>query len=109
MDHDKPPEDETPATRNRGEDLPASPGTSQSVRAVNLVPAATRRANFWLLIALVVFAVAFTIIIFLWMRGVVRANGGIVDPQRRTSLFVPSRQPVPAADFVLPTAVPCFT
>ncbi len=70
---------------------------------------ATRRANFWLFIALIVFAVAFTIAIFLWMRGVVRTNGGIVDPQRKTSLLVPGRKPASVADFVLPTTAPCFT
>ena len=74
------------------------------------LPPSTRRANFWLFAALVVFAVVFAVLIFVWMRGVVRANGGIVDPQpRKTSLYIPSRAPVSGVDFVLPTAAPCLT
>ena len=75
-----------------------------------VVSPATRRANFWLFIALVVFAIAFTIVIFLWMRGVVKANGGIADPQRRTtSLSIPSRKPAAKFVFALLTSAPCFT
>ncbi len=61
------------------------------------LPPATRRANLWLFLALIVFAIALAITVFLWMRGVVKANGGIVDPQKNASLFA------------LPTAAPCLT
>ncbi len=72
---------------------------------MNPLPPATRRANRWLFIALVIFAVALAVVCFVWMRGVVKANGGIVDPQRST--FSPpfrSREPVVRADFALPSS-----
>ena len=73
------------------------------------LPPSTRRANRWLFAALIVFAIALTIVVFLWMQRVVRANGGIADPQRKpTSLYIPNRKPAVRADFVLPIAVPCF-
>ena len=76
---------------------------------MNTTPAATRRANRWLLTALVVFAVALAVTCFLWMRVVVRNNGGIVDPQPsgKTSMF--QSTPPPVTDFALPTALPCLT
>ncbi len=84
--------------------------TAQGDLEPMIVSRATRRANLWLFIALVVFAIAFTIVIFLWMRGVVKANGGIADPQRRTtSLTIPSRKPTGAAVFALPSLAPCLT
>lgn len=49
------------------------------------IPPATRRANRWLFTALIIFAVTLAIVCLLWMRGVVRNNGGIVDPQPRTT------------------------
>ena len=74
------------------------------------LPPATRRANFWLFVALIVFAVALAVVVFLWMQGVVRANGGIADPQgKKASLYIPSREPAARTDFVLPSAAPCFT
>ena len=73
------------------------------------LPPSTRRANFWLFVTLVVFAIALAIVVFVWMRGVVRANGGIADPQRKTTLFVPGRELALRAAFVLPTAALCFT
>ena len=72
----------------------------------------TRRANRWLFAALVIFAVALSVVCFLWMRGVVRANGGVADPQRpKTSLRNDplDREPTARVDFVLPIATPCFT
>ena len=72
-------------------------------------PLSTRRANFWLFVGLIVFAIALAIIVFVWMRGVVRANGGIADPQRRTSLSVPGREPAFEVAFALPNASPYFT
>ncbi len=54
------------------------------------LPPSTRRANRWLFAALVIFSIALTVLIFLWMQRVVRANGGIADPQRRTSLRIPA-------------------
>ncbi len=74
---------------------------------MNPLPPATRRANRWLFAALIVFALALAVACFLWMRGVVRANGGIVDPQPRRTSF--QREPLPPADFVLRTAPPCLT
>lgn len=74
---------------------------------MNTLPPATRRANRWLFVALIVFAIALAVACFLWMRVVVRSNGGIVDPQPRTTSF--QRLPAPRADFVLPTALPCLT
>lgn len=77
---------------------------------MNPLPPSTRRANRWLFAALILFAVALSIVVFLWMQRVVRANGGIADPQRkRTSLFIPNRGPAVLADFVLPIAAPCLT
>lgn len=70
------------------------------------IPPATRRANRWLFTALVIFAVAFAVACFLWMRVVVRANGGVVDPQPRSTSF--QSAPAPQSDFVLPTAFLCF-
>ena len=68
---------------------------------------ATRRANLWLLAALVIFAVALAVACFLWMRVVVRANGGVVDPQPRSTSY---QSPlVPRADFALPTVTLCLT
>ncbi len=73
------------------------------------LPPATRRANRWLFAALVVFAVALAVVCFLWMRGVVRNNGGIVDPQPRATSFFQQRDQANQADFVLLTAPPCLT
>ena len=68
----------------------------------------TRRANRLMLGALMVFAVTLAVVCFLWMRGVVRNDGGIADPQpRKTSMF--QRVPAPAGDFALPTAPLCLT
>ena len=72
------------------------------------IPPATRRANRWLFTALVVFAIALAVVCFLWMRVVVRNNGGVVDPQPRTTTFQ-QRIPAARADFVLPTALLCLT
>ena len=75
---------------------------------MNPLPPDTRRANRLLLVALMVFAVTLAVVCFLWMRGVVRNDGGIADPQpRKTSMF--QRMPAPAGDFALPTAPPCLT
>lgn len=74
---------------------------------MNTVPPATRRANRWLFAALVLFAIALAVVCFLWMRGVVRSNGGVVDPQPRTTSF--QRTSAPQADFILPTNPPCLT
>lgn len=57
---------------------------------MNPLPPATRNANRWLLAALVIFAIALAVTCFLWMRVVVRNNGGIVDPQPRATSFVPA-------------------
>ena len=73
------------------------------------LPPSTRRANFWLFVVLVVFAIALSIVVFVWMRGVVRANGGIADPQRKTTLFIPRREPASRAAFALPNAALCLT
>ena len=48
---------------------------------MTLAPA-TRRANRWLLAALILFAVGLCLAVLLWMRVTVRAKGGIVDPQQ---------------------------
>ena len=45
------------------------------------LPPATRRANRWLLLGLILFAVGLCAVVLLWMRASVRAKGGIVDPQ----------------------------
>ena len=45
------------------------------------VPPATRRANRWLLLGLILFAVGLCAVVLWWMRVTVRARGGIVDPQ----------------------------
>ena len=71
------------------------------------LPPATRRANRWLFTGMIVFAVVFAVVIFIWMRHVVRANGGVVDPQPRRTSF--QREPSSPADFVLRTAPPCLT
>lgn len=73
------------------------------------LPPSTRRANRWLFATLVVFSIALTVLIFLWMQRVVRANGGIADPQHRTSLRIPNCEPAARTDFVLPIPAPCFT
>ena len=44
------------------------------------VPPSTRRANRWLLLALVVFAIGLCVFCLLWMRGNVVENGGRVYP-----------------------------
>ncbi len=88
---------------------PDRPEALQDARAGIPVPPATRRANFLLFAALIVFAIALAVVVFLWMQGVVRANGGIADPQHGTSLYIPSRGPTARTDFVLPSAAPCFT
>ena len=46
-----------------------------------MLPAATRRANRWLLLGLILFAIGLCAVVLLWMRASVRAKGGIVDPQ----------------------------
>ncbi|MBE7156843.1 MAG: hypothetical protein INR62_00150 [Rhodospirillales bacterium] len=71
------------------------------------LPSSTRRANRWLFVALVIFAISLAVACFLWMRVVVRKDGGVVDPQPRTTSF--QRTPTLQADFVLPTAPPCLT
>ena len=71
------------------------------------LPPVTRRANRLLFAALIVFALALAVACFLWMRVVVRNNGGIVDPQPRTTSFQPT--PVPQVDFALRTASPYLT
>ena len=44
------------------------------------VDPATRRANFWLMIALVIFAFGFCLSILLWMRYRTQKKGGRVYP-----------------------------
>lgn len=44
-----------------------------------------RRANWLLLIALVIFSIALCVTVFLWMRGVTQKRGGRVYPP--TSLY----------------------
>ena len=44
------------------------------------IEAHTRRANLWLFIGLVVFAVALCALVLLWMRSRTRAMGGAVYP-----------------------------
>ena len=73
------------------------------------LPPSTRRANFWLFVVLILFAIALAIVVFVWMHGVVKANGGIADPQHHTSLSVPDREPAFRTGFVLPNAAPCLT
>lgn len=46
---------------------------------MNVEPA-TRRANFWLMIALVIFAVGFCVLILVWMRFRTEKKGGRVYP-----------------------------
>ena len=75
--------------------------------AMDSTPPATRRANRWLFVALIVFAVSLAVACFLWMRVVVRANGGVVDPQPRATSF--QRATASPDDFVLPTTPPCLT
>ncbi len=72
-------------------------------------PPATRSANRWLFTALVVFAVALAVACFLWMRVVVRNNGGVVDPQPRGTTSMLPNPPSVRADFALPTDLPCLT
>ncbi len=51
------------------------------------IPPKTRRANLWLLVGLIAFALALCATVLLWMRATVRAKGGIVDPQRPAAVF----------------------
>ena len=44
------------------------------------IEASTRRANFWLFVGLVVFAIALCALVLLWMRYRTRAMGGTVYP-----------------------------
>ena len=63
---------------------------------MNVAPQ-TRRANFWMFLGLVIFALALCALILLWMRANVRAKGGIVDPQRPHAVFYqPSGLSLPA-------------
>ena len=73
------------------------------------IPSSTRRANRRLFVALVVFAVALAVACFLWMRVVVRNNGGVVDPQPRSTTLILPNPLTKQADFALPTAPPCLT
>lgn len=52
---------------------------------MNVEPA-TRRANFWLLIALVGFAVGFCLLILVWMRFRTEKKGGRVYPPPAASV-----------------------
>jgi hypothetical protein len=54
------------------------------------IPPQTRRANRWLLLGLVVFAVSLCALVLWWMRVTVRAKGGIVDPQARHTMHAPA-------------------
>jgi hypothetical protein len=52
----------------------------------------TRRKNRWLVLGLIVFALALALSVFIWMRATIRANGGVVDPHSamlQTRLDVP--------------------
>ena len=40
----------------------------------------TRRKNRWLVLGLIVFALALALSVLIWMRATIRANGGVVDP-----------------------------
>ena len=80
-----------------------------SALLMDSLPPTTRRANRWLLAALLTFAVALAVACFLWMRVVVRNNGGIVDPQPQGKTSMLQRTLGPAGDFVLPTTPPCLT
>ena len=44
------------------------------------VDPSTRRANFWLFIGLIVFAIALCALVLLWMRSRTHAQGGAVYP-----------------------------
>lgn len=44
------------------------------------VDPSTRRANFWLFIGLIVFAIALCALVLLWMRSRTHAQGGTVYP-----------------------------
>ena len=44
------------------------------------IEASTRRANLWLFVGLVVFAIALCALVLLWMRSRTRAMGGAVYP-----------------------------
>ena len=57
---------------------------------MNVEPA-TRRANFWLFVGLVVFAIALCALVLLWMRTRTHEQGGKVYPP--TGLLL-ARQPL---------------
>ena len=44
------------------------------------VPPETRRANRWLLLGLILFALSLAFTVLWWMRVKIRENGGTVDP-----------------------------
>jgi hypothetical protein len=55
------------------------------------VPPETRRKNRWLVLGLIVFALALALSVFIWMRATIRANGGVVDPHY--SMMQPGTRP----------------
>ena len=63
---------------------------------MSTIPPETMRANRWLLVGLVAFAIALTVVILVWMRFKIRANGGIVDPQTPPAAMILDFNPAPA-------------
>ncbi len=63
---------------------------------------ATRRANRWLLIALVIFAFGLCAVCLLWMRYRIQRDGGVVYPPPKTTLVAPAR-------FIRPLAAPSLS
>ena len=55
----------------------------------------TRRANFWLFVGLVLFAVALCVLVLMWMRTRTHAQGGKVFPP--VSVFLHPSTPLPSA------------
>ena len=67
------------------------------------IEAATRRANFWLFVGLVAFAILLCVLVFSWMRVRTHAEGGKVYPPVTLYQFCyPERSVMESKD--LPTA-----